>query len=232
MEKLASGNAAFVLDVLSGRFVFERTGVKLYDNAIRKIERYGEPRYHALVGELRRIREEEEEHANWLESQIRGLGGNPFEKTDLAELETEESRGIESIIVDGHDKIIHVLHALLAAELADNAGWDLLVKLADNTGDREAKLAFAKRMAEEAKHLLFIREAVVRSAEVEILGRDVKMPTSAASVATGTLKKPIAIAGILSAAFLGLGALAASGLFLLRPKMALRSRRRLLRAIA
>ncbi len=225
MEQLVKNNAAFVLDVLSGRLVFERTGVKLYDSAIRKIERHGEPRYHALVGQLREIREEEAEHARWLEAQIRELGGNPDEKTDLAQLEAEESRGIESIVVDGHDKVIHVLHALLAAELADNAGWDLLVKLADDTGDTTAKLQFAKRLAEEAKHLLFIREAVVRAAEVEILGRDVPMPSGMRSVLAGRLKKPLALGGLFGALLVGLGALAASALFVARPKLALRSRR-------
>ena len=195
MEKLAKNNAAFVLDVLSGRLVFERTGVKLYDSAIEKIERRSEPRYHALLGQLHQIRNEEAEHAAWLEAQIRALGGNPDEKTDLAALEAEEATGIKSVIVDGHDKVIHVLHALLAAELADNAGWDLLVKLADDTGDRPAKLAFAKRLAEEAKHLLFIREAVVRAAEVEILGRDVAMPRGMRSVLAGSLRKPLAMGG-------------------------------------
>ena len=234
MEKLAHHNAAFVLDVLSGRLVFERTGVKLYDHAMRKIERHGEPRYHAVLGQLHEIRDEEKEHAEWLEAQIRALGGNPDETTDLAQLEAEESTGIQSVIVDGHDKVIHVLHALLAAELADNAGWDLLVKLADDAGDREAQLAFAKRLAEEAKHLLFIREAVVRAAEVEILGRDEAMPTGMRSVLAGSLKKPLALGGVASALLLGIGALAASALFIARPRLgptlAVRSRR-LLRAV-
>ena len=225
MKQLAKNNAAFVLDVLSGRLVFERTGVKLYDNAIAKIERAGEPRYQALIGQLREIRQEEAEHAQWLEEQIRGLGGNPDEKTDLAQLEAEESRGIEGIVVDGHDKVIHILHALLAAELADNAGWDLLVKLADDTGDRPAKMAFAKRLAEEAKHLLFVREAVVRAAEVEILGREVPMPSGMRSVLTGSLKKPLALGSLFGALLVGLGALAASALFVARPKLAHRSRK-------
>jgi len=227
MEKLASKNAAFVLDVLSGRLAFERTGVKLYDKVIEKIERNAEPRYHAIVGELREIRAEEQEHAHWLEEQIRALGGFPDEKTDMAELEMQEGSGIESVIVDGHDKAIHLVHALLAAELADNAGWDVLVKLADDAGDRAAKLAFGKRLAEEAKHLLFIREVVLRAAEIEILGREEPMPTGMRSVAAGTIKRAGAFAGLLAAALMGFGALAASALFLARPRLALRTRKAL-----
>ncbi len=118
------------------------------------------------------------------------------------------------------------------AAAGERAAWPAAVAaigglLADDSGDREAKLAFAKRMAEEAKHLLFIREAVVRAAEVEILGQEREMPSSMASVAAGTLKKPLALGAALGALLLGLGALAASALFIARPRLALRSRRML-----
>lgn len=225
MEKLAQNNAAQVLDLMSGRLAFERTGVQLYATVIDKIERAGEPRYHALLDQLRHIRSEEQEHADWLETQIRALGGYPNEKTDMAQLETEEGSGIKSVIVDGHQKVIHLLHALLAAELADNAGWDLLVKLADATGDRAAKLQLGRRLAQEVEHLAFIREAVVRAAEVEILGWQEEMPTSMTSVATGTMKKPILMGGAVAALLLGTGALVGAAVLANKPRWFLKSRR-------
>ena len=208
-------NAAFVLDVLGARLAFERTGVSLYDNAIVKIERYAEPRYHVLLEQLREIRAEEKEHEEWLEAQIRSLGGTAHETTDMAELETLESSGIRDVIVDGHHKVIHILHALLAAELADNAGWDLLVKLADEARDHRAKLQFAKRLAEEAKHLLFLREAVVRAAEIEMLGLDIPMPSGMGGVVARSMKKPLVLGG---AVLLGIGALTASALLRARAR--------------
>jgi hypothetical protein len=72
----------------------------------------------------------------------------------------------------------HLLQALLAAELVDNAGWDLLAQLADEAGDREAKRAFKKRLHEEEDHLLFVRKAVEKLAFAEVLGEDVKLPRS------------------------------------------------------
>ncbi len=209
MEKLARNNCAFVLDALVARLAFERTGVTLYDGAIDKIERSADPRFQPIVGQLRHIRDEEQEHATWLEQQIRALGGNPDEKTDLAELEVEEGAGIKSVIVDGHQQPIHVVHALLAAELADNAGWDVLVKLADEAGDSEAKAAFARRLAEEAKHLLFVREVVLRAVEAEI-GRAQPMPSDLRGVASARLAKPLAIGGAVAALLFGAGALAGS----------------------
>ncbi|HEY7957604.1 MAG TPA: hypothetical protein VII38_19995 [Polyangia bacterium] len=205
MEKLVEGNAALVLDVMIGRLRFEQTGVKLYDTVIRKIERSGPSRYHPTLEALRHIKSEEEEHVEWLTEQISSLGADPDEVTDMAELETEESSGIVNVIVDGHDKVIHLLHALLAAELADNAGWDLLVKLADERGDGKAKRAFAKRLAEEVEHLAYIRQAVVSAAEVEILGEDRKLPETVSSA----LVKPIAIG-------VGVVAVAVAGGFALR----------------
>jgi rubrerythrin len=226
MEKLARNNAAFVLDVLSGRLAFERTGVKLYDAVIDKIERKAEPRFHAIVGQLRHIREEEKEHEEWLEAQIRSLGGHPEHQSEMAKLELEEGSGIERVIVDGHEKVIHLLHALLAAELADNAGWDVLVKLAGEAGDREAKAQFALRLAQEAKHLLYIREVVLRAAEVEILGRERPMPEGMGGVAFGALRRG---AGLLTALALGAGALlTAAFVGMRRPELRTRARRFLL----
>lgn len=225
MEKLARHNAALVLDVLSGRLAFERTGVTLYDAVIQKIERAGEPRYHVLIDQLRHNRNEEKEHEEWLEAQIRALGGSAHETTTMSQLELEESTGIKSVIVDGHQKVLHLLHALLAAELADNAGWDLLVKLADDTGDTAAKAQFAKRLAEEVKHLAFIREAVVRAAELEILGFSEKMPSGMGDVMMGTMKKPLLAGGALAAVFLGAGALIGAAVLANKPRLARRSRR-------
>jgi bacterioferritin (cytochrome b1) len=208
MHKLAARNAAMVLDLLSGRMVFERTGVKLYDSIIHKIDRRGEERYHVLLPTLRHHRDEEQEHAEWLSDQIRMLGGNPEEKTDFAELEAEESTGIQSVMLDGHNKVPHLIHALLSAELADNAGWDLLVKLAGDAGDGEARREFMKRMAEEAKHLVFIREAMIRAAEIEILGQRKEMPRGVAAAAASTMAKPIGL-GVAVGGLLGVAGTAA-----------------------
>jgi hypothetical protein len=208
MEKLAQRHAAQVLDVLGARLGFERTAVRLYDRVIERMERHAEPRYHPIIAQLRQIRDEEKEHEEWIEAQIRALGGSPEIATEMAELEREEESGIEHII-DSDDKPIHLVHALLAFELADNAGWDVLVKLADDVGDRTAKLQFARRLGEEAKHLLFMREVVIRAAEIELLGRDVALPTSARAVAA--MRAPL-----IGAALLGVGAISAASFWLAR----------------
>lgn len=69
------------------------------------------------------------------------------------------------------DSIPHDFHALLTAELADNAGWDLLVQIADEFGDSVAKKEFKKRLLEEEQHLLFVRKTLL-----ELTKREVSVP--------------------------------------------------------
>lgn len=217
MEKLAANHLPQILDVLGARLAFERTGVRLYDSVIQKVERGADPRYQRMLDKLRDIRAEEKEHEEWLEAQIRSLGGDAHAETTLAKLEAEEAQGITHIIIDGHDDVLHVLHALLAAELADNAGWDLLVKLADETGDREAQRGFRRRLVEEMDHLAFVREAVIRAAEIEILGREGVLPTGTRSAVERAVKRPfrLGLGGLLVATGAALG----SGILLARRRL-------------
>ena len=105
--------------------------------------------------------EEEKEHEEWLEEQIRALGGDAHSPSEHSILVQAESEGIERVM-RRDDSIAHDFHALLTAELADNAGWDLLLQLADEFGDRKAKKEFKKRLHAEEKHLLFVRETLLR----------------------------------------------------------------------
>ena len=66
------------------------------------------------------------------------------------------------------DSILHDFHALLTAELADNAGWDLLVQIADEFGDPAAKKEFKKRLREEEQHLLFVRKTLLELTKQEV----------------------------------------------------------------
>lgn len=176
MEKLAERNRAKVIDLLTERLTFERTGVMLYDAVIAKVTASNDKNLMRMLEELREIHAEEAEHAKWLAEQIKALGGDVDAKTEMAKLVEIEAKGIEQIVLDGDPDVGHLLHAILAAELQDNAGWDLLVQIADDAGDREAKRAFKKRLHEEEEHLLFMRRAVERYTRRLVLGEEVPMP--------------------------------------------------------
>ena len=178
MQDLAQHNRQKVIDLLTERLTFERSGVKLYDSIIAKVEASVDEEARRLLDQLREHRDEEKEHEEWLEEQIRALGGDAHGQTEMSELVKRESRGIEDVILDGDNDLSHLVHALLVAELADHAGWDLLVELAEEARDRDAKKAFKKRLHEEEEHLLFARRTLERLARRQVLGQDVALPTS------------------------------------------------------
>ncbi len=137
----------------------------------------GDENASRMLEEMQTHRDEEKEHEEWLEAQIRGLGGDAHAETDKSRLVTRESKGIEEVVMSDAE-LPHLLHALLAAELVDNAGWDLLVQLADEAGDRDARKEFKRRLHQEEDHLIFIRKAVERLSVQEVLGKETKLPSS------------------------------------------------------
>ena len=168
MDKLANANKTRLIDFLNERLTFERAGVKLYDRIIEKVRASTMPQFQRMLDDLVEHRGEEKEHEEWLEAQIRSLGGDAHAQTEMSRLVTRESAGIEQVI-ENDPEIPHLLHALLAAELVDNAGWDLLVELADEAGDHSAKREFKKRLHEEEDHLTLIRQAVENFAVEQVL---------------------------------------------------------------
>jgi ferritin-like metal-binding protein YciE len=144
-------------------------GVRLYDRVLERIRATGDPQVAALHAPMTAHRDQEKEHEEWLEACIRELGGNAHDLTAKAQLVTVESSGIERVIFDDRATLPQMLHALLAAELVDNAGWDLLVALADEAGDHDRKKEFKRRLHEEEDHLAVIQKAVARFAKREML---------------------------------------------------------------
>jgi bacterioferritin (cytochrome b1) len=173
MEKLASKNVAKVIDLLSERLAFERAGVKLYDTLLGRLRASDDPALKSLLGHVKEHREQEKEHEEWLEEQIRALGGDAHVPTEQSLLVQAESEGIERVM-RRDEKIAHDFHALLTAELADNAGWDLLVQIADEFGDSEAKREFKKRLHTEEQHLIFVRKTLL-----ELIKKDVNAQPAA-----------------------------------------------------
>jgi bacterioferritin (cytochrome b1) len=160
MKQLAEKNRERVIDLLCERLTFERGGVKLYDAVIAKVHAFGGPPATRVLAELDRQRAEEREHVEWLEGQISALGGDAQGETDLSRLVIEEAKGLEGIVLGGDTDPLHLFHALLQAELTDNVGWEILVELAEEAGDDDARREFRKRLHEEQDHLEFVQGVV------------------------------------------------------------------------
>jgi bacterioferritin (cytochrome b1) len=168
MDTLAKHNREKLIDMLCERLAFERASVRLYDTILRRLEKAGNSA-DPVRTEMGRYRDQEKEHAEWLAGCIRDLGGDADAKTEMARLVERESKGIEQVI-ETDELLPHCMHALLAAELVDNAGWELLIELADDADDREAREAFRRRLHEEEDHLAFVRTAMLAFAREDVLG--------------------------------------------------------------
>lgn len=177
MQPISDATKSKQIDLLNERLAFERAGVQLYDRVLARMRESKDENIQRMWDEMEKHRNEEKEHEEWLEAQIRSLGGSAHAETEHSLLVTRESQGIIDVVTNDPE-LPHLFHALLAAELVDNAGWDLLVQVADEAGDKAAKREFKKRLHQEEDHLLFVRKAVEKFAFKDVLGEDVKMPKS------------------------------------------------------
>jgi bacterioferritin (cytochrome b1) len=164
-----AGMAVF-LDKLSERLAFERTGTRLYEALLNKCETLGEESPGPTLEDIEHIGREELEHFLMLNRTITEIGGDPTVQSPCADMAGVASLGIMQVLTDPRSSMAQCLQAMLMAELTDNAGWELLIKLADNLGYDDLKTEFESALANEEEHLLNVRnwlsECVMASAQV------------------------------------------------------------------
>lgn len=163
------GMAVF-LDKLSERLAFERTGTRLYEAFLNKCQTLGEMTPGPTLEEIEHIGREEMEHFLLLNETIAELGGDPTLQSPSADVAGVASMGIMQILTDPRSSMAHCLQALLTAELTDNDGWQLLIKLAENLGYNELTTQFETALEHEEEHLqnvrMWLSDCVLDSAEV------------------------------------------------------------------
>jgi bacterioferritin (cytochrome b1) len=161
---------AVLLDKLSERLAFERMGTRLYEVLLNKCETLGESSPGPTIEEIRHIGEEELEHFLMLNRTITEIGGDPTVESPSADIAGVASMGIMQVLTDPRSSMAQCLQVLLTAELTDNAGWQLLIELADNLGYQEMKAEFETALANEEEHLQNVRnwlaESVLERAQV------------------------------------------------------------------
>ncbi|MCA1577976.1 MAG: ferritin-like domain-containing protein [Acidobacteria bacterium] len=162
------GMAVF-LDKLSERLAYERTGTRLYEALLNKCETLGETTPGPTLEEIEHIGREEMEHFLLLNETIAELGGDPTLQSPSADVAGVTSLGIMQVLTDPRSSMAHCLQAMLTAELTDNDGWQLLIKLAENLGYNELTTQFETALEHEEEHLQNVRtwlsECVLDSAE-------------------------------------------------------------------
>ena len=164
-----AGMAVF-LDKLSERLAFERQGTRLYEALLNKCQTLGESAPGPTLEDIEHIGSEELEHFLLLNRAITEIGGDPTVQSPCADVAGVASMGILQVLTDPRSSLAQCLQVMLTAELTDNDGWQLLIKLADNLGFDDLKVEFETALANEEEHLLNVRnwlsECVLESAQV------------------------------------------------------------------
>lgn len=154
---LKGRKSAVLLDKIAERLAFERTGVRLFDGLITKLEAHGSwdggPRLEDLVG----FRADEARHFTLAHETLIALGADPTAMTPSADLVGVEGMGILQAIGDPRTTLAQALHAHLIAELVDVAAWEQLVTLADFLGEDSMSANFRDAHNQEVHH----RESVM-----------------------------------------------------------------------
>lgn len=175
VAQLKGGQTTILLDKIGERLAYERAGVRLYDALILKHHAAQQTAGNVLppvttlleggtpettedpADTLERIRGEEFEHFNLLCDAVTTMGGDPTAQTPCADVTAVASSGFMQVLNDPRTTLAQCLNAMLAVELADNAGWELLATLADQAGQSDLAGQFLGALGQEQEHLTIIK---------------------------------------------------------------------------
>ena len=150
-EPKQAGMAAVLMDKLGERLAFERAGTRLYDALMVKCAADGAAGIPAK--ELKHIRDEEATHFALIGAAIQSLGGDPTAQTPSADVAGVEGMGLMQVLNDPKTTVVQALHAILVAEMTDNAAWEELIELVTEAGNDELVERFTEALNEEQEHL-------------------------------------------------------------------------------
>lgn len=156
LSKLAGQSPEVLIDKLGERLAFERSGTRLYEALIAKVESIPDTSPE-MLGRLKHFHDEEASHFKLVAGALEKLGADPTAMTPGADVSGVTAMGVLQVISDPRTNLAQSLNALLTAELADNAGWELLIDLANAGGHASLAESCGQALAEEHVHLETVR---------------------------------------------------------------------------
>lgn len=157
VEMIKGNKPTVFLDLLGERLAFERTGTRLYEALLVKLEAADPHPGGPTRFDLERIRDEEMEHFGLLKRTMESLGADPTAMTPSADVIAVASHGLVEAVSDPRVTLNESLKAILTAELVDNDSWLTLADLAERLGHGEIAADFRRALAEEEDHLARVR---------------------------------------------------------------------------
>lgn len=158
VQALTGKRAHVLVDKLGERLAFERAGTRLYEALMAKCQATGDGAPLPDLAQLRHFCDEEARHFKLVADCIESLGADPTAQTPCADVTGVESAGLMQVVSDPQTSVNQSLHAILVAELADNAGWEELIALAEELGQGDMARQFEQALDEEREHLQQVRQ--------------------------------------------------------------------------
>jgi len=158
VETLKGRRPEVLIDKLGERLAFERTGTRLYEAMLIKCVEGNGHGASELVPRLSAIRDQEAQHFALLTKALQEMGADPTAQTPCADVAAVMSMGLLQVVNDPRTTVAQCLNALLVAELADNASWELLIELAREDKQDELVARFEQAAQHEAEHLVAIKD--------------------------------------------------------------------------
>lgn len=150
-------NANVFVDKLGERLAFERTGVRLYEGLLSKLDAHGSWPGGPSQRDLEQHRTDELAHFEMVREAVVQLGGDPTVITPAADVKAVASQGLVQVIADPRTDLFECLDVMLTAELTDNDGWEMLIQLARDLGQKRLADDFDGALAAERRHLSRVR---------------------------------------------------------------------------
>src|SRR5690606_5838201 len=177
-DKVLGNNPELPLDKLGERLAYERTGVRLHEAMIAKAlacegsgaelvptlqqARTDDQAHMTLLRHATQTLSAEQAHMILLINAIGTLGADPTAMTPCADVVGVIGSGPLKVITDPRTNIAQALNAILTIELADNAAWELLIMLAEQSGHAKIARSFDNALVEEERHVNTIRSLLSR----------------------------------------------------------------------
>jgi rubrerythrin len=158
LDVIKSARPNVFLDKLGERLAFERSGVRLYDALIHKVQALGEIDAEPTVTQLLEIQADELRHHEIVREAIQDLGADATVETPSADVGAVATSGLVQVLTDPRTTLTQALDALLIAERIDTEGWGLLVNLADALGHSDLAQRFRNAEAQEQTHVTRVRQ--------------------------------------------------------------------------
>lgn len=156
LQTLKGNKPQVLIDKLGERLAYERTGVRLYEALLMKLETAsGGPMIDA--GAVAAIRADEEAHFHMVAKYLVEIGADPTAMTPCADVSGVAAMGHLQVLTDPRTTVSQALNSIVAIELTDNASWELLIELVRETGHDEMAQAFTVALETEQRHLDMVR---------------------------------------------------------------------------